>query len=470
MGTDNSAMSSASAVSVEDFFNSIELPLSDTADVKREPDVGKVPEFVKQSSPEPIYVDEAIPGFGRNAFSETDRTWSSKNNVSLHPDMSPPRSGSASERSFSVERDKGPSIPSLSSENLPIRSRSDGTPHAVRDYEPDSRRSTSTPQPTAPIPRRGTKRPVAADFDTEPVAKSYTPLGPSRTGSGTGFSNGTVYHPNPHVRRKMNGAAAGGFASLNNTRRCVIDVSDSEDDASEDETPSRVPQAQGVVAGGAQLNARDSALALELEIERMRKIIREREEQKLRKQVVRGYRVAFWIMSCLTRAITMHRWCQVGQRLFLSPGNRRRCPELWGKSKWEHRHRAKTRSRDPTPATTKRPRMVRSFFSPHWESGSLFWALLGSEALVSQTGRQSRVTKACDTPIYHQLSRYDTSAWAHLLLLAGSARRGPPHFTYTFASARHFRVLLLFTNFKPYDRKQCWQVRALVRHPRHAWM
>ena len=85
----------------------------------------------------------------------------------------------------------------------------------------------------------------------------------------------------------MNGVAAGGFASLNNARRCVIDVSDSEDDTSEDEMPSTASQPQGSLAGVAQSSARDSALALELEIERMRKMIREREEMKLRKQAVR---------------------------------------------------------------------------------------------------------------------------------------------------------------------------------------
>jgi hypothetical protein len=87
----------------------------------------------------------------------------------------------------------------------------------------------------------------------------------------------------------MNGVAAGGFASLNSARRCVIDVSDSEDDMSEDETPS---------TGGAPRetlsSARDSALALELEIERMRKMIREREEMKLRKQAVGGNRFVSW--------------------------------------------------------------------------------------------------------------------------------------------------------------------------------
>jgi hypothetical protein len=365
-GTAISAKSSASAVSVEDFFNTIELP-PDTADAKRESEVLKAPGFVKQSSLEPMSVDEVIPGFGRNSFSENDRSWSPKNNGSLRPDMSLPRSASALEQSFSVEREKGPSIPSHSLENLPIRSRSDGAPYLARHYEPDSRRSSSTPQPTAPIPRRGTKRPVAADFDTEPAAKSYTPVGPSRTGSGTGFNNGIAYHPNPHVRRKMNGTTTGGFASLNSARRCVIDVSDSEDDASEDELPSRGAQWQGEVAAVAQSNARDSALALELEIERMRKMIREREENKLRKQAVRGYRTASRKIGCLTRAITTGRWCQVGPRLFLFPGNRRRCPERsrrklpFPKRELQHRARPRTRSRDLRAATTKRPRMVRSF-------------------------------------------------------------------------------------------------------------
>jgi hypothetical protein len=70
---------------------------------------------------------------------------------------------------------------------------------------------------------------------------------------------------------------------LNSARRCVIDVSDSEDDTSEDETPSTASVPRETLS-----SARDSALALELEIERMRKIIREREEMKLRKQVVGG--------------------------------------------------------------------------------------------------------------------------------------------------------------------------------------
>ena len=274
-GADVSAMSSASAVSVEDFFNSIELPLSDPADPKGDPVVSG---SVKPSSPEPMNVDEFIPGFGRNT-SEYDQSWASVNRASvpLHSEnKSLSRSASLSER-MEREKELPTHKPSRGPENLPTRPRSEGTPtpHLAKD---DSRRSSSTPQPTTSIPRRGTKRPVAADFDSEPMPKAYTL---SRTGSGTGFGNGAVYHPNPNVRRKMNGVAAGGFASLNSARRCVIDVSDSEDDMSEDDMPSTAGTPRETLS-----SARDSAMALELEIERMRKIIREREEMKLRKQVV----------------------------------------------------------------------------------------------------------------------------------------------------------------------------------------
>ncbi|KAI0004587.1 hypothetical protein BJV74DRAFT_881167 [Russula compacta] len=291
-GADISAKSAVSAVSVEDFLNSIGPPLSDTADPNGDPDQVKAPGLMKQSSPEPMSIDEAIPGFGRSTVSEYDQPWSSVNRESVPPpseSTSFPRSASASERSPSVEREK--ELPthraSQALDNPPTRSRSNGLPasHFAKDNERDSRRSSTTPQPTAPIPRRGTKRPVAADFDSEPMSKAHTPPVLSRTGSGAGFSNGATYHPNPHVRRKMNGVTAGGFASLNNARRCVIDVSDSEDEAREDETPSTA-SAPGV----SQASARDSALALELEIERMRKMIREREEIKLRKQAVGGNR------------------------------------------------------------------------------------------------------------------------------------------------------------------------------------
>ncbi|KIJ64553.1 hypothetical protein HYDPIDRAFT_28493 [Hydnomerulius pinastri MD-312] len=65
--------------------------------------------------------------------------------------------------------------------------------------------------------RRGTKRPVAADFvdfDSGPGRGSYT----------NGYSNGGAY-PNPLSRRKT-----GSFAGISGMRRCVIELSDSEDD------------------------------------------------------------------------------------------------------------------------------------------------------------------------------------------------------------------------------------------------
>ncbi|KAG8214571.1 hypothetical protein J3R82DRAFT_9634 [Butyriboletus roseoflavus] len=70
--------------------------------------------------------------------------------------------------------------------------------------------------------RRGMKRPVAADFvdfDSGP--------GPSRGHGGSssnGYSNGVPY-PNPLSKRKT-----GSFAGISGMRRCVIELSDSEDD------------------------------------------------------------------------------------------------------------------------------------------------------------------------------------------------------------------------------------------------
>ena len=436
-GADISAKSSASAVSVEDFFNSIELPLSDPADPKDDPVVVKASEPVKPSSPEPMSVDEFIPGFGRNT-SEHDQSWLSVNRTStpLHSENKPlSRSASVFEPSSHVEREKElPTHKALRGpENVPTRPRSEGipAPHLAKD---DSRRSSSTPQPTTSIPRRGTKRPVAADFDSEPMPKVYTL---SRTGSGAGFGNGAVYHPNPHVRRKMNGVAAGGFASLNSARRCVIDVSDSEDDMSEDETPSTAGAPRETLS-----SARDSALALELEIERMRKMIREREEMKLRKQVVGGNRFASWKASLMLR-----RWRQAGRRLFL--GNRLRCPEL--RARWRDRGaRVKTRSGDLRVGTRKEPKMVGTLFSRDWESG----ALLGSEAFVS---RPALITCVCMPGSAG--GREGVRKPLSIMIALRSAGR-PRHIDH-FASARHFPLARPLANLT-LNRigKQCWQVAA----------
>ena len=273
---------STSAVSVEDFLNSIGPPLHDDADPKQVLISENEPRDMEAYSPEPAGV------FDRNSLPDDDWSRPLVDRTSVPPfleDASLPASASASEANFSFEREKGKTpvwtnkTPQIL-ENLPARSKSDGilAPPSREDDGYDSRRSSSTPQPSAPIPRRGTKRPVAADFDSDPVSKGYTPPVLSRTGSGAGLNYGGGYYPNPHVRHRASGVTAGGFASLNSTRRCVIDVSDSEGEASDEELSPAMGQPQPT--------PRDSALALELEIERMRKMIREREELKLRKQAV----------------------------------------------------------------------------------------------------------------------------------------------------------------------------------------
>lgn len=67
--------------------------------------------------------------------------------------------------------------------------------------------------------RRGTKRPVAADF----VDFDHGP-GTSRASSGNGYSSNGYAHPSL-LRRNT-----GSFAVVSGMRRCVIELSDSEDD------------------------------------------------------------------------------------------------------------------------------------------------------------------------------------------------------------------------------------------------
>ncbi|KAG2155992.1 uncharacterized protein EDB93DRAFT_65777 [Suillus bovinus] len=69
------------------------------------------------------------------------------------------------------------------------------------------------------VQRRGTKRPVAADF----VDFDHGP-GTFRASSGNGYSSNGYTHPNL-LRRNT-----GSFAGVSGMRRCVIELSDSEDD------------------------------------------------------------------------------------------------------------------------------------------------------------------------------------------------------------------------------------------------
>ena len=130
--------------------------------------------------------------------------------------------------------------------------------------------------------RRGTKRPVAADFvDLEP--------GSSRSGTRT-----DVYRP--HVRRRTT-----GFAGITQ-RRCVIDLSDTEDEQEEatlltsvvpSRTESRGPTAgtpQASIAPTPRVNSPATPLVnpatlleKEEQIRRMRELIAQREQNRLKK-------------------------------------------------------------------------------------------------------------------------------------------------------------------------------------------
>jgi hypothetical protein len=107
---------------------------------------------------------------------------------------------------------------------------SEGQTH---DYPPSSTDSASTAftqmsvdtisvgSDSQSLQRRGTKRPVAADFDLD--------LGPRLQYNGSGgYSNGYMYSSSSAKHK------ATGFASVSGMRRCVIDLSDSEGEGDED--------------------------------------------------------------------------------------------------------------------------------------------------------------------------------------------------------------------------------------------
>lgn len=159
---------------------------------------------------------------------------------------------------------------------------------------PSSGESTpSFPGDSIPPQRSSTKRPVAADFvDAEKFqSHQYYPS----------FLNGQPPTHTSYVKRRP-----GGFASITSARRCVIDLSDSEDEESSEDAPSRsrsFPKSRhislnsrfAVDAPFASMNTPPptgasslSSVTLfekELEIKRMREIIARKEQMRLRKLV-----------------------------------------------------------------------------------------------------------------------------------------------------------------------------------------
>jgi len=144
-----------------------------------------------------------------------------------------------------------------------------------------------------PVPRRGSKRPVASDFvDFDPTPRR------NEINMRQEHSNGLVRTAGP-VRR-LTGTS---FHNIGGSRRCVIDLSDSEDDGeiyqpqpvvenhawlrkdkwnNASHYPSPAPSTKPPSTSGTM-----SPAALELEIRKMRELITQREEEtRLRKLAV----------------------------------------------------------------------------------------------------------------------------------------------------------------------------------------
>ena len=269
-GSEMSSTEAAPAATVDDFLNSIG-PNQDTAEQDPPPPV--------KSEPDGMDVDE-IPGLGGIWVSGESDT----------PTTEPP--------SIPVQAD-GPSLSTL----LPDTSNSIVT----------STGSLSSGEQTPllqgdniPPQRSGVKRPVAADFVDAERSQLHTYY--------SSFPNGKPIAHSSYAKRR-----SGGFAGITNTRRCVIELSDSEDEEySEDIVAS--PQQRGFppsrhgsfnahfASNGSPtavktppptgINSLSSATLLkkELEIKRMREMIAQKEQMRLRKLVSVPIRYRFVVL------------------------------------------------------------------------------------------------------------------------------------------------------------------------------
>ena len=135
--------------------------------------------------------------------------------------------------------------------------------------------------------RLGAKRPVAADFVDAEKSQSHT--------HNPTFPNGQPPTHSLYAKRR-----SGGFASITSARRCVIDLSDSEDEEYSEDTPhqprSFPPSRHGSLNSSfASMNppplpgvsslSSATLFEKELEIKRMREMIAQKEQMRLRKLV-----------------------------------------------------------------------------------------------------------------------------------------------------------------------------------------
>jgi hypothetical protein len=205
---------------VEDFLKSIPAVDSETAE-----NGGSSPSLrpARYTSPENMEVDQAFLGLVTpqstssaepSAFYSADSEMSGAAGTILPVTDAPPLSGSSTAPSSDT-------YSGASSITAPADYSNSTTPILA----------SATPGfDTNGLQRRGTKRPVAADF----VDFDHGP-GSSRASSGNGYSSNGYAHPNL-LRRNT-----GSFAGVSGMRRCVIELSDSEDDGDGEGTGDNGP-------------------------------------------------------------------------------------------------------------------------------------------------------------------------------------------------------------------------------------
>lgn len=190
-----------------------------------------------------------------------------------------------------MDVDEGPNEQDPRKESSPTpseRHAEDSVPFVDIEMEPPSTRSGSE-EAAPPSLQRRSKRPVAADFvDSE-----------LRSPKSNGVANGRGA-----MRRQ-----AGSFATVSTMRRCVIDLSDSENDG-DDLLVTDLRTADPELSSANGLFARDPSLLpsrtlspatlveKELEIRKMRELIAKREQDSRAKKLTVG--LGFYITPQLT--------------------------------------------------------------------------------------------------------------------------------------------------------------------------
>ncbi|KAH9936663.1 uncharacterized protein B0H18DRAFT_328875 [Fomitopsis serialis] len=293
------------ANTVDDFLKSIDpVPEKDTGKGKAPTRLSSTPSL--GTTTDAMDVDEVIPGLSIDTRIASSVHTSPSTSLVQTPTtattspVSTTRPKSAAASVPSTANLSPQSIASSSGERSPVN-----TSPSETETVPGLSFDLAMPAPErgrlAPPARRGTKRPVAADFDDDTQPHASRP----RPNHGNG-SNSNPYHQSSSRRN------TGTFSGLSNMRRCVIDLSDSEEEEEEEEgaissrqdgntsirpTSSRGgPQAGASVArqsppgrGSATPTRVLTPAALqekEEEIRKMRELIAQREQNRLRKLAV----------------------------------------------------------------------------------------------------------------------------------------------------------------------------------------